>query len=79
MIGYGGMLLEAFVAIMAMVAACVLEPGIYFAINSPAGIVGTEANEIISKINSWGYSVTVEQMNQLAKDVGESTLFARTG
>ena len=56
-----------------------LEPGIYFAINSPAGVVGTEANEIISKINSWGYSVTVEQMNQLAKDVGESTLFARTG
>ena len=79
MIGYGGMLFESFVAMMAMVAACVLEPGIYFAINSPAGIVGTEANQIISKINSWGYSVTVEQMNQLAKDVGESTLFARTG
>lgn len=79
MIGYGGMLLESFVAIMAIVAACVLEPGIYFAINSPAGVVGNEPSEVISKINSWGFSVTLEQMNQLASDVGESTLFARTG
>ena len=79
MIGYGGMLLESFVAIMAIVAACVLEPGIYFAINSPAGIVGSEPSEVISKINSWGFSVTLEQMNQLASDVGESSLFARTG
>ena len=79
MIGYGGMLLESFVAIMAIVAACVLEPGIYFAINSPAGIVGDEPSEVISKINSWGFSVSLEQMNQLASDVGESTLFARTG
>ena len=79
MIGYGGMLLESFVAIMAIVAACVLEPGIYFAINSPAGIVGNEPSEVISKINSWGFSVSLGQMNQLASDVGESTLFARTG
>ncbi|MBT3512998.1 MAG: carbon starvation protein A [Nitrosomonadales bacterium] len=79
MIGYGGMLLESFVAIMAMVAACVLEPGVFFAINSPAGIVGSEAHEVITKINSWGFAVTVEQMNQLADDVGEKTLFARTG
>ena len=79
MIGYGCMLLESFVAIMAIVAACVLEPGIYFAINSPAGIVGNEPSEVISKINSWGFSVSLEQMNQLASDVGESTLFARTG
>jgi carbon starvation protein len=79
MIGYGGMLLESFVAIMAIVAACVLEPGIYFAINSPAGVVGNEPSEVISKINSWGFSVTLEQMNRLASDVGESTLFARTG
>ena len=79
MIGYGGMLLESFVAIMAIVAACVLEPGIYFAINSPAGIVGNEPSEVISKINSWGFSVSLEQMNQLASDVGESSLFARTG
>ncbi|PPC93161.1 MAG: carbon starvation protein A [Methylotenera sp.] len=79
MIGYGGMLLESFVAIMAMIAATVLEPGIFFAINSPAGVVGASAVDAVAKINSWGYAVTVEQMNQLAKDMGESTLFARTG
>lgn len=79
MIGYGAMLLESFVAIMAMIAATVLEPGIFFAINSPAGVVGKEAIDAVAKINSWDYAVTVEQMNQLAKDMGESTLFARTG
>ncbi|PKO47977.1 MAG: carbon starvation protein A [Betaproteobacteria bacterium HGW-Betaproteobacteria-22] len=79
MIGYGGMLLESFVAIMAMIAATVLEPGVFFAINSPAGVVGKEAVDAIAKINSWGFAVTVEQMQQLASDMGESTLFARTG
>lgn len=79
MIGYGGMLLESFVAMMAMIAATVLEPGIFFAINSPAGVVGKEAIDAVAKINSWGFAVTVEQMEQLAKDMGESTLFARTG
>ncbi len=79
MIGYGGMLLESFVAMMAMIAATVLEPGVFFAINSPAGVVGKEAVDAIAKINSWGFAVTVEQMNQLAKDMGESSLFARTG
>lgn len=79
MIGYGAMLLESFVAIMAMIAATVLEPGVFFAINSPAGVVGKEAIDAVAKINSWGYTVTVEQMNQLAKDMGESSLFARTG
>ncbi|HSH54196.1 MAG TPA: carbon starvation CstA family protein [Methylotenera sp.] len=79
MIGYGAMLLESFVAIMAMIAATVLEPGIFFAINSPAGVVGASAVDAVAKINSWGFAVSVEQMNQLAKDMGESTLFARTG
>ncbi len=79
MIGYGAMLLESFVAIMAMIAATVLEPGIFFAINSPAGVVGKDAIDAIAKINSWGFAVTVDQMNQLAKDMGESSLFARTG
>ncbi len=79
MIGYGAMLLESFVAIMAMIAATVLEPGVFFAINSPAGVVGKEAVDAITKINSWGFAVTVEQMNQLAQDMGESSLFARTG
>lgn len=79
MIGYGAMLLESFVAIMAMIAATVLEPGVFFAINSPAGVVGKEAIDAVAKINSWGFAVTVEQMEQLAKDMGESSLFARTG
>lgn len=79
MIGYGGMLLESFVAIMAMIAATVLEPGVFFAINSPAGVVGKEAVDAVAKINSWGFAVTVEQMQQLAKEMGETTLFARTG
>jgi carbon starvation protein len=79
MIGYGAMLLESFVAIMAMIAATVLEPGVFFAINSPAGVVGKEAIDAVAKINSWGFAVTVEQMNQLATEMGESSLFARTG
>lgn len=78
-IGYGAMLMESFVAIMAMVAATVLEPGVYFAINSPAGVVGKEAIEAVAKISAWGFPVTVEQMSDLARAMGESTLFARTG
>ena len=79
LIGYGAMMVESFVAIMAIIAATVLDPGVFFAINSPAGIVGKEATEAISTINSWGFSVTVLQMQQLAADMGESSLFARTG
>ena len=79
LIGYGGMLLESFVAIMAMIAATVLEPGVYFAINSSAGAVGSNALDAVTKISAWGYPVTVEQMENLAKQMGETTLFARTG
>lgn len=79
MIGYGGMLLESFVAIMAMIAATVLDPGIFFAINSSAGVVGADAADAVAKISSWGYPVTVEQMQNLARQMGEATLFARTG
>ena len=79
MIGYGGMIQESFVAIMAMIAATVLDPGVFFAINSPAGVVGAEAIEAVAKISSWGYPVTVEQMQNLARQMGEATLFARTG
>jgi carbon starvation protein len=79
MIGYGGMLLESFVAIMALIAATVLDPGVFFAINSPAGVVGKEAADAVAMISSWGFPVTVEQMKTLASDMGEASLFARTG
>ena len=78
-IGYGGMILESFVAMMALIAATLLDPGVYFAINSPAGAVGQTANQAIATITSWGFPVTVEQMEDLARSVGEATLFARTG
>lgn len=79
MIGYGGMALESFVAMMALIAATVLDPGVYFAINSPAGIVGALPADAVATISSWGFPVTVEQMNALATAMGEATLFARTG
>ncbi|MCB5205761.1 carbon starvation CstA family protein [Methylovorus mays] len=79
MIGYGAMLLESFVAIMAMIAATVLDPGVFFAINSPAGIVGKEAADAVATISGWGFPVTVAQMDTLAREMGEATLFARTG
>ncbi|MFO1319686.1 MAG: carbon starvation CstA family protein [Burkholderiales bacterium] len=79
MIGYGSMALESFVAIMAVIAATVMEPGVYFAINSPAGVVGKEAADAVAKITAWGYPVTVDQMSALAAEMGEKTLFARTG
>ena len=79
MIGYGGMALESFVAMMALIAATVLDPGVYFAINSPAGIVGALPADAVATISSWGFPVTVEQMNALAAAMGEATLFARTG
>lgn len=79
MIGYGAMLLESFVAIMAMIAATVLDPGVFFAINSPAGMVGAEAAQAVAKITAWGFPVSVGQMQLLAQQMGEATLFARTG
>ena len=78
-VGYGSMLLESFVAIMAMVAACVLQPGVYFAVNSPAGIVGAAPAAAAATISSWGFPVTAAEMASLAHDVGETTLFSRTG
>jgi carbon starvation protein len=78
-VGYGSMLLESFVGIMAMIAACVLEPGVFFAVNSPAGIVGATAEAATQTITGWGFPVTAAQMAHLAREVGESSLFARTG
>jgi len=79
MIGYGCMLLESFVAIMAMIAAAALQPGVYFAINSPAGVVGADPAAATATITAWGFPVTVEQMQTLADQIGEHSLFARTG
>src|SRR5690242_4263300 len=78
-VGYGSMLLESFVAIMAMVAACVLQPGVYFAVNSPAGIVGATPAAASATITAWGFPVTPADMATLAQNVGETSLFARAG
>ncbi len=78
-VGYGSMLLESFVAVMAMIAACVMHPGVYFAVNSPAGIVGATPAAAVATISSWGFPVGVAEMQQLAQSVGERTLFYRTG
>jgi carbon starvation protein len=78
-IGYGAMLLESFVGVMAMVAACAMTPGVYFAINSPAGIVGNSADAAAATISSWGYPLSAQTMHNLARAVGEQTLFNRAG
>ncbi len=79
MVGYGAMLAESMVAIMATIAACVLQPGTYFAINSPAGIVGQAPEAAAGVISGWGFAVTPMEMHALAQAVGEQTLFNRTG
>jgi carbon starvation protein len=79
MVGYGAMMAESAVALMAIVAACVMKPGIYFAINSPAGIVGQAPAAAAATISSWGFPVTAADMQALAHSVGEQTLFNRTG
>jgi carbon starvation protein len=79
MIGYGAMLMESFVGVMAMIAACALQPGVYFAINSPAGIVGKTADAAATTIRSWGFALDPQTMSALAQRVGEHTLLDRTG
>jgi carbon starvation protein len=78
-VGYGSMALESFVAIMALIAACALQPGVFFAVNSPAGIVGTTPDAAVATISGWGYPVSTSEMQGLANDVGEKNLFYRTG
>ena len=79
MVGYGSMLLESLVALTAMVAAAALEPGVYFAINGPAGVVGSAPERAAAVISSWGFPVTARHMADLAFRIGEKTLFNRTG
>jgi len=79
LIGYGGMLTESFVAVMALCAAAVLDPGVYFAINAPASVLGGNLQAAAETIRQWGFTVTPEQMNALAGSVGEASLLARTG
>ncbi len=79
LIGYGAMLLESFVGVMAMVAACAMTPGVYFAINSPATIVGATPEAVSQTISSWGYPLTAGTMTGLAHAVGEQTLLNRAG
>lgn len=79
LIGYGAMLLESFVGVMAMVAACAMPPGVYFAINSPASIVGNTAEKAAATISSWGYYLDPQTMARLAHSVGEQTLLNRAG
>jgi carbon starvation protein len=79
MVGYGAMMAESFVGIMAIIAACTLQPGTYFAVNSGAGMVGGSPAAAVATISQWGFPVTADQMAQLAQHVGEKTLFFRTG
>jgi carbon starvation protein len=79
LVGYGSMALESFVAIMALIAATLLDPGVFFAINAGAGVVGATPEAAVHTISGWGFPVTVAQMQALASAMGESTLFARTG
>jgi carbon starvation protein len=78
-IGYGGMLMESFVAIMALVAASIIEPGIYFAMNSPASVVGTDVVSVAAKVSEWGFVITPEVLEATARDIGEHTILARAG
>jgi carbon starvation protein len=79
LIGYGGMLTESFVAIMALIAACALTPGVYFAINAPVGLLGTTTESAARAVQQWGFMVTPGQLDALARDIGESSVLSRTG
>ncbi len=78
-IGYGGMLMESFVAIMALIAACVIDPAIYYAMNSPSSVIGIMPGEVAQKISTWGFIITPETLEQTAKNVGEASIISRVG
>ena len=79
MVGYGAMLMESGVAIMALIAACVLSPGTYFAINAPAALLGTTTESAAAAIQQWGFTINPADLDQLAKNVGETSILSRTG
>jgi carbon starvation protein len=79
LIGFGGMLAESFVAIMALTAACVLDPGIYFAMNAPAAVIGTTVESASKVISGWGFVITPELLHQTAIDIGETSILSRAG
>ncbi|QRN99594.1 carbon starvation protein A [Archangium violaceum] len=79
MVGYGAMLMESFVAIMALIAATVLQPGVYFAMNSPPAVIGTTVEQAAQTISQWGFVVTPEMLTQTAREIGESSILSRAG
>ena len=79
MVGYGGMLTEAFVAIMAIIAASALQPGVYFSMNSPAALIGVDVNSAATAITQWGFVITPDQLTQTANEIGEKTILSRAG
>jgi carbon starvation protein len=78
-IGYGAMLMESFVAIMALVAACVLEPGVYFAMNSAPALIGSTPEAVANVVSGWGFAITPQALNDIAAQVGEKTILSRSG
>lgn len=78
-IGYGAMLTESFVAVMAMIAACVLTPGVYFAINSPAAVIGTDVTTVATTISEWGYTITPDMLTEISNHIEEESILSRTG
>jgi len=78
-IGYGAMLMESFVAIMALVAACTIDPGVYFAMNSPGALLGTTAQSAARAVSEWGFVITPDTLAQVARDVGEHSIISRAG
>ncbi len=78
-IGYGAMLTESFVAVMAMIAACVLTPGVYFAINSPAAVIGTDVTTAATTISEWGYTITPDMLTEISNHIEEESILSRTG
>ncbi|MBS0924097.1 carbon starvation protein CstA [Providencia sp. JGM181] len=83
-IGYGGMLMESFVAIMALVAACVIDPGVYFAMNSPMAMLAPAGTtDVVASaaqvVSGWGFQITPEQLTQIANEVGETSIISRAG